>query len=191
MAFNPAHSPEKLEILLDWLDPNRELASSRYLSIRAALVKIFESRGCDDADLLADRTMDRVMGKIEVVTKTFEGEPPRYFYGVARNVLHEQLRRRPQIVGFVDTFADAIDESDSNYETRAECLDKCINELEPHEAGFITSYYTYDPAKKVEARLHVAQKNQLTLSTMRMRAYRIRKKIRECLETCFEEQLID
>ena len=170
------------------LDPDRERASSRYLSIRTALVKIFESRGCNDADLLADNTMDRVMLKAETIAKSFEGEPARYFYGVARNVLLEQLRARPRIVGFVDTPAEATD--DPNSEIRSQCLDKCIIELDPVEAGLITRYYSYDTHDKAETRLRVAEENQLTLANLRIRAFRIRKKLRECLETCFGGQLM-
>jgi DNA-directed RNA polymerase specialized sigma24 family protein len=184
MAFNQAPSPEKLEHLLDWLDPDRERASSRYLCVRTALVKIFETRGCHDADQLADLTIDRVMEKAEHLAKTFEGDPTLYFYGVAKNVLHERFRR-PQSLPLVDRVETMGDET-ARLEARSKCLDKCLVELETPDAELITAYYSYNRHTKADVHVQMARKNRVSVGTLRIRAYRIRKKLRDCLKTCIE-----
>ena len=50
---------ELFDTLLDWLDPDRERAGHRYETIRLRLIKIFTSRGCPEAEELADETINR------------------------------------------------------------------------------------------------------------------------------------
>ena len=47
-------------MLLEWLDPNLDLAGEKYEEIRRGLIKIFGYRGCSDAEGLADETINRV-----------------------------------------------------------------------------------------------------------------------------------
>lgn len=189
MSLDPTNAPEKLEYLLDWLDPDREQASRQYLSIRTALVKIFESRGCNGAEDLADQSIDRVMEKVELVAKTFEGNPARYFYGVAKNVLHEQHRRRRSSRSS-ELLPEPGDQADATIEQRFECLDKCLLTIDTADAELIRRYYSYAIHEKAKIRSQMAKDKGVSISNLRIRAFRIRKQLRECLEGCFKKMVV-
>jgi DNA-directed RNA polymerase specialized sigma24 family protein len=85
---------EAFDKLLEWLDPDRERAAEKYQKIHTRLIGIFSNHGCADPEKLADETIDRVIAKMDSLSVNYEGEPTRYFYGVARNILKEDLKRR-------------------------------------------------------------------------------------------------
>ena len=186
MAFNPANSPEKLETLLDWLNPDRERASSRYFFIRASLIKVFESRRCQDADVLAEQTIDRVMERIDLVAPSFKGDPTVYFYGVAKNVIHEYFRYRQIHVELSEAADEPFIETDPDLELRSRCMDKCLAELEQDDAELIRTYYSFQPHEKVSTRHAIAREKDLKIANLRIRVFRIRAKLRECIEKCCE-----
>src|SRR5262245_56812797 len=83
---------EQFEQLLNWLDPNREKAGTKYEFIRKRLIKIFVCNGCDAAEDLADQTINRVARKLPEIRATYVGEPAPYFRGVAQKILLEWRR---------------------------------------------------------------------------------------------------
>ena len=55
---------EAFERMLAALHPDSERADEQYVKIRRKLVKLFEWRGCPEADECADETINRVAQKI-------------------------------------------------------------------------------------------------------------------------------
>src|SRR6202008_1561467 len=94
MNKNWSLSQEAFDALLDWLDSDRELAGIKYEQIRSRLIKFFTGRGCIDPEELADETINRVTSKLSEIRKEFTGDPALYFYGVAKLVYMEYLRRK-------------------------------------------------------------------------------------------------
>ena len=92
MARDPVIPPESFEEILAWLDPDREVADAIYVQLRHDLVQIFTWNRCSDPEGLTDEVFDRVSRKVHKVRKTYRGDPRRYFYGVARNLIKE-IRR--------------------------------------------------------------------------------------------------
>ena len=104
MTSMPARSSltaESWEDLYDFLDPGRPdkpgpdrdaVAEARCLEVRRKLVCFFAARGCPDAEDLAVDTLLRVAGKCREVDCRGFADRTGYFYGVARNVLHEWQR---------------------------------------------------------------------------------------------------
>jgi hypothetical protein len=74
------------EHLLNWLNPDRELAGAKYESIRKRLIQLFLCRGSNAAEELADKTINRVARKLPELSQNYVGEPERYFFGVARGL---------------------------------------------------------------------------------------------------------
>ena len=62
---------EAFDALLEWLDPNRDIAAQKYETIRTRLIKIFSCRGCLEAEDLADETINRVTNKLPEICETF------------------------------------------------------------------------------------------------------------------------
>ena len=80
------------------MHPDRDQAGQKYEDIRRRLIRIFIHRGCITAEDLADETINRVARKVREVRDNYNpgDDPALYFYGVARNVYREYLKRRPE-----------------------------------------------------------------------------------------------
>src|SRR5215510_3967797 len=80
-ALKPMSPAPKLKDLLQtdfdrlllWLDPNPEQAGELYERIRWRLIAILASRGCRDAEELADETIDRVARRVLDIEATYAG----------------------------------------------------------------------------------------------------------------------
>src|SRR5204862_7021675 len=101
---------EDFDLLLHWLDPDRDRAASLYERIRWRLIAILASRGCPEAEELADETIDRVSRRVIDIQQTYVGDKAVYFLGVMNNVHHEYLKR-PRLPHVFATVED-VDEKE-------------------------------------------------------------------------------
>lgn len=184
-----ALGPDAFEKLLRALDPDREAAGKRYEAIRAGLVRLFEWRGCEAPDALADVTIDRVCRKIEAGEPIEPARAGAYFHGVARNVLKEHYRevRRQAVAreslpsawpgseeGFVDEHGDR----------RLGCLGRCLEGLAPDDRGLVAAYYRSEKGQKIADRRELAARLGISHGNLRIRAYRIRRRLEICVDDC-------
>jgi len=172
---------EAFDALLGWLDPNREVAAQRYETIRSRLIKIFACRGCSEAEDLADETINRVTTKLPEMEATFEGEPARYFYGVANKIHLEYLRRKPPPV----QPEPKIEYAESELEYR--CLDHCVEKLTTEHRELVLSYYQEDKHAKIEHRKLLASSLGIAANALRIRAHRIRASLQGCVKECLQD----
>lgn len=172
---------ESFESLLSWLDPCRDAAGQKYELIRRGLIKIFVSQGCHNAEDLADTTINRVVVRLPDIKGGYVGNPAMYFYGVARNVLHESRRRKEVAVGIVHAVA-VSEEATSSVEK--ECLSKCLALLPKEQHELVLDYYLNTKQLKIEHRRRMADELGLSTGALRVRAHRIRGKLEECVRRC-------
>jgi DNA-directed RNA polymerase specialized sigma24 family protein len=177
MNKNWVLTKELFEELLNWLDPDREVAGQKYENIRRGLVKIFTSNGCHQVEDLADETINRVTNKLNQIKADYEGDPARYFYGVAKNIVHEDRRRRPD-PAVLPPWKD--EEIDPEYE----CLERCLEELNAENRELVLQYYQEEKKAKIDHRRKLADKLGIALNALRIRAYRIRNSLELCVRTC-------
>jgi hypothetical protein len=168
--------------LLEWLDDDdREVAGEKYELIRRNLIKIFNCRGCQSPEELADETINRVASSVAVVAITYSGDPSHYFYGVAKIVYLEYMKNRPvSLAPFV---------SPSEEEQRAEqrlydCLENCVRLLDSNSRTLVTQYYVGEKRARIEQRKKLADKLGITPAVLRLKAYRIRLGLQKCVTTC-------
>jgi DNA-directed RNA polymerase specialized sigma24 family protein len=181
MNKNWVLSQESFDALLDWLDSDREQAGIKYEDIRRRLITIFTGRGCFDAEDLADETINRVISKLDEIGSEFTGDRARYFFGVANKVHMEYARRKPPPVPLVS--------SDPNRaEVEYRCLDKCMSRLSEQHREFVFQYYQAEGRAKIEQRKVLAEKLGIGLNALRIRAYRLRASLQECVEKCVERE---
>ena len=174
-------SQEAFDSLLEWLDSDREQAAIKYENIRKRLIKIFTGRGCAEAEDLADETINRVVSKLAELGKGFEGDRGRYFYGVANKVYLESRRKKPPQV-------PPSSPVDSNLiELEFRCLEHCIETLSEADGYLLQQYYGAEGGAKVEHRKRLAEKLGIAPNALRIRAYRIRMGLQECMEKCMED----
>lgn len=168
--------------LLNWLDPDRESAGRRYELIRAGLVRIFVSNGFSDAEDLADVTLVRVAGKLAQIREEYVGEKERYFYGVARNIIHEARRRREVATGEIpERAAPPVRPSD-----RYDCLMECLGRLPLAKREMILDYYLYAGADKIEHHRRMAEEVGISDGALRKRAHHLRRNLEACVLECVE-----
>ncbi|MCI0352294.1 MAG: hypothetical protein L0Z53_22985, partial [Acidobacteriales bacterium] len=87
-------SPANFAKLLEWLSPNPAHSGARYEEIRRRLIKFFVCRGCAEPEDLTDITIDRVNRALDRPSFEYVGDPVFYFYGVAKKVRLEYMRRQ-------------------------------------------------------------------------------------------------
>lgn len=173
-------SQEQFDLLLDWLDPDREKAGTRYEWIRKRLIKIFVCRGSATPEELADKTINRVARKLPEIRPTYSGDPARYFSGVASNIFRESLRKdKVPVIGMPETAPP--DEDEERIRT---CFEKCIAELPPTDRDLVLSYYQQEKKAKIDHRKDLAARLGLGMNALRIRACRIRSGLQECVEKC-------
>ena len=172
---------ENFELLLAWLDPDRDIAGEKYEIIHFKLTKIFARRGCNSPEELADKTIDRVMQKVVQVAQNYVGDPARYFYAVAKKIFLECMRNRPDVDPLPKTYS-------SEYkELRLECLDECLDELEADNKEFILQYYQGEKGSKIKHRKELADSLGITVEALRTRVQRIKKTLRKCVKDCLKK----
>jgi hypothetical protein len=77
MPDNQSVTHESFQMLLGWLDANVESAGEKYEKIRGRLIRLFVRRGCHEAELLADRTIDRVISKVALIRDSYVAAQPK------------------------------------------------------------------------------------------------------------------
>lgn len=180
MNKNWVLSQDAFDALLDWLDPDREEAGNKYEAIRSRLIKIFTARACVEAEDLADETINRVTSRLREISEHFTGDRSRYFFGVANKVYMEYLRRKPpQPPPFPPTDSNQV-------ELEYRCLEHCIESLSEENRYLLLKYYGAEGHSKVDRRRQLAEELRIAPNALRIRAYRIRLGLQECVEKCIK-----
>lgn len=177
MAKEPELTPEAFELLLQWLDPDRGKAGAQYEAIRHRLITFFSGRGCWEADLLTDRTIAVVAGKVPQLIGHYEGKPVYYFIGVARKIYQVWLRSQrrtprppPPPAGWTE----------QDYK----CLEQCLEKLAPHARLTFEEYYV----RRESDRENLAKELGISLNALRIRVHRIRESLKSCVKDCLDRE---
>jgi len=180
MNKNWVMSQETFEALLYWLDSDREQAGVKYEEIRSKLIKYFAGSSQIEAEALADETINRVARRLNEIKDKVYGERVRYFFGVARKVLMEYLRRKqPQVKS-----GSVVDSNSIELEYR--CLEECMAKLSPQNRELVMRYYAAEGRERIEQRKLLAEELGIAPNALRIRAYRIRAELQKCLKDCVE-----
>jgi len=179
--------------LLNWLDPDRERAGSKYETIRLRLIKIFTCRGCSEAEELADETINRVVAKITGLGFEYEGDPALYFYGFAPNLHREYLRRNRLKIAEVSPedgsqLSAPAAQSAGDAEPEYDCLDRCLEHLPADNRKLVLEYYQQERQAKIDHRKRLATELGIAVNALRIRAHRIRRALEGCVRDCVQQQ---
>ena len=189
MARDSAIPPESFDEILAWLNPDRELAGSIYVQLRNDLAKIFAWNRCSDPEGLTDEVVDRVAKKVHNLRHTFVGDPKLYFYAVARNLIKEIPKRIKTQALLEGTEPASNPRTEMEQETatmREDCLRSCLQRLSEDKRELILAYYARDKQAKIHHRTEMAQRLGISLETLRVKAYRIRVTLEQCIVRCLE-----
>ena len=172
---------EDFDRLLRWLDDDRDEAGRKYETIRYRLIKMLTCRSCQEAEDVADEAIRRVTVKLPEIAPSYEGDPALYFYGVARNVHREYLRKQHRPAPPVPV--DVTDEDDHLYE----CLDRCMQTIPENSRELVLRYYDNEEKGRIDDRKALADELGIAINALRIKAHRIRLLLRKCVKSCMEE----
>jgi DNA-directed RNA polymerase specialized sigma24 family protein len=170
------------ERFLVWLDPDRDQAGVKYEEIRRRLIKIFVCRGCATGEDLADETINRVIRRMQDLADSYTGDPALYFYGVARNVHLEYVKKNPAPPALPPP--DPPDRKELEYG----CLERCMAKLTPENRRLVLEYYKEEKQAKIVHRRQLAAQLGIAVNALRIRAHRIRAGLQSCVETCLKQE---
>lgn len=165
---------EEFDRLLAWLHPNRDEAGQKYENIRKRVRKTIAARGCSAADEIFGETVLRIARKLPDLLLTYEGDPALYFYGVANYVYKEYLRHQIETEELTPALPAPASQ---NLETEYECLRECLDRLPPEDKQLVMRAYG-------EERRTLAKEFGLSDNALRLRLFRIRQKLGDCIENC-------
>jgi RNA polymerase sigma factor (sigma-70 family) len=168
---------------LSWLHPDREKAGKKYEDIRHHLIIILNCRGCAEAEDLADETINRVIRRAQQIADTYQGDPEPYFITVAHNLFLEYAAKR-QTRSELPADLPQPPESDPEEEREYECLERCVQVLTPANRDIVLQYYQENKQAKIDHRKKLADKMGIALNALRIRAYRIRANLEQCIDSC-------
>lgn len=191
MVRDSAIPPQSFEEILAWLDPDRDVAANLYLQLREDLANIFRWRGCDDPEGLTDEVFDRVAKKVREVRPTYQGDPRLYFRAVANNLVKENLKKAKSQVSLEDVDLKqpiTIESQDEEAAEIEECLQSCLQNLSTKNRELILGYYAEEKQAKIDHRSELAQRLGIKLETLRVRVFRIRTSLQECIERCLKRK---
>lgn len=180
--------------MLERLDSDTARAAEKYEQLRFKLVKIFLWKGCPEsnADALADVVIDRVAAKLS------QGEQIQninaYACEVLRFVWLEHRRKQKE-----DAAGDDLPETKVEPEIeifhdpdlRLRCLRNCMAETVSDEKDkiLIVGYYDADAGDKLKnIRKSLAEKLGLTMTTLKVKACRLRERLEKCINECVEKK---
>lgn len=180
------------ELLLNRLDSGDAFsAAEKYETLRQKIIKSLTWKGCPEslADALADETLDRVAGKIA------QGEEIEnlnaYTAQVVRFVWLESSRKRKEDAVGDDKMPENSVQPDieilQDPDLRLRCLRKCMAETVSNDDDrmLIVGYYDADAGEKnKDARKNLAQALGLTMTTLKVKACRIRERLERCINEC-------
>jgi DNA-directed RNA polymerase specialized sigma24 family protein len=182
--------PESFDETLAWLNPDRDVAAQMYLQLRHDLAKLFLWGRCTDPEGMTDETFDRVAKKVHEVRQSYQGDPRLYFRAVANNLIKENFKKIKTQVSLDDvdlpvqqTMATAEGTADIE-----ECLQSCLRRLDNEKRGLILAYYAKEKQAKIDYRHELAQQFEISIQTLRVRVFRIRASIEECIESCLKHK---
>lgn len=172
---------EEFEALLAQLDADRDRAGERYELIRRKLIRLFEWRGCDAAEELADETFNRVARKLKEGTKLRSSDPYSYFCGVAHLVYKEVLRKCSRERRALETGGWPPPETSFEAENpHLECLRRCLDRLPRDQRDLVLRYH--QGGSHIQSRQALAGDLGIPLNALRIRVHRIRRKLEACLD---------
>jgi DNA-directed RNA polymerase specialized sigma24 family protein len=170
---------EKFAGFLEWLNPHPDLAGEEYERLRFRLCTFFSQRGSNHADELADETINRVI--LKASEEQIENKIA-YFYGVAKNVFRESLRKERTHLDIDEVTIAAKAPEEQSFS--GECLDKCLAKLPAESRELLLDYFSEAKQAKIELHRRISEKLDMTQTALRMRVMRTKQKLKICVQEC-------
>jgi len=180
-------SEEDFNRFLHWLDPDRETAARKYKGIQTKLINILNARCCPISDDLVDQAFDQTIRRLPHIIDTFRGEPASYIYVVAKNLLAKYFEDQSKMAELQDPdlLPDPARKPDPEAERGFECIERCLGRLPLEQRKLFETYYR-EIRNAGKYRRQLAEELRLPIEALRLKAFRIKEKMRVCAEECLK-----
>jgi DNA-directed RNA polymerase specialized sigma24 family protein len=182
------------------MNPIREKFELAAVPLTSRLKKFFRRRckNTDEADRVDDwvqETLFRVIKKIESGVEIENIEA--YVIGTAHLVFKEFLsgivvdRYREQPVELSRNILDQMVAplSQAEVQRKIVCLNQCLLELSAEEGALVAAWFDEPSgAAKIDQHRLMAEQLAVPASTLRVRIYRLMKRLRFCCKNCLERE---
>ncbi|HXA84451.1 MAG TPA: hypothetical protein VNZ47_05210 [Candidatus Dormibacteraeota bacterium] len=168
-----------------WLSPDHDLALKKHDEIMKKMRKYLVRKGCVESEDLAHEVRDRVIKLIDS-----GHENPNHdalFYSVAIRVWQEYLRKPKAEPLPTDDLLPVTNRETEEKELRAYCLETCLFHLSDPDNHLITRYYQARGLENIAIRKALAAEHGGE-NTLRVKAHRIRLKLRSCIDECLSRR---
>ena len=176
MSKREPPSKDAFEKLLLWLNSDRDKAGEKYERIRLRLIRIFGCQGSCDPEDLADDTINVVASRIDWLLANYQGDSALYFYGVAKKIHLEELKRKPL------PDLPPPDPTPPEVEEVSNHLEECLQELQRPERTLILRYHQGEKQIKIENRKRLAEELKISRNALRIKVCHLHERLRKCLE---------
>jgi len=176
-------TPEEFEKFLCWLGPAGDQSERRFIFIQKRLIQIFASRGCADAESLADEVTNRVAVRIDTVVHKYP-DPLRCCLGFVDNVYLEYCREEKKKL---DARTPPKPRPADELEKEDQCLRRCLGDLPKADHYLFMGYFGGEKRARRDARLKLSEELRVKLNVLRVQAHRLRKRLHECMEECLSQ----
>lgn len=184
-----ALTPKMFDTLLLLLGADTEQASIQYEMIRQKLIKFFEVKGAINPEELADTTLDRVSKSLKKGEKIAPARLDAYFGIIAKQVFQSYRGSYIGKAAAASPKAEAAEDQSDKVKWR--CFEKCLLNLSVEERKLILTYYQNNENSKIRERKNLAAQLGITLDSLRIRTWRIRRKLDKCISACMEQSSTD
>lgn len=187
MTRQSAITKEGFDRFLSRLNQDREQAGQEYERVRSRLILYFQCRDIVQAEDCADEAINRVILKLEADHQI--RDLVTYIFGVARLVMLETHRSqsRHQEIGDEHPVSPRPSDEDDELQRHMDCLRRCLQSLPAEDRDLITLYYKEQKRAKINLRQELAQRFEIDLNALRVRAYRLRNSLQKCVRKCVRE----
>lgn len=181
----------EFEALLSLLSRDRNEAGEVYERLRCGLARFFRYKGCSDPDGLVDETFNRVAARTHKFDPASTDNPERYFYGFAVLIAKENRRsvaRLRPLNGF-ETNGHGARHGAVYTEFEMRRLHFCLEKLDDDERELIVEYYSLRGQAGIDLRRRLCEQVNCSPTALYVRALRIRKRLRHCIENCTKNKM--
>lgn len=171
-------TPEEFNKLLRWFHDDRNTAGENLNKIYNRLNQIFTARQCIDADELASEVINRVAVRIDSVVGSYPSAAHcclSFVENVHREWLREQKMRQNARQPPARRSAEELEREDR-------FLAQCLETLENFDRNLFVRYFEGVGRPRINARDKLAEEYRMTPNALRIKAHRVRKKLRLCIE---------
>jgi hypothetical protein len=177
---------ESLATLLETLSPDSREAVRAYSELRNALVRFFQLRGDSAPDEAADVALDRVAEKLAHDTKI--DDLNKYCFTVAKYVFLERLRLVKKQKLAAEEFYFRNDGRRDRSDEDLAPFRECFAALSDEDRKILTMYFADLPADRLyEYRRQLAESHEGSINYLRIRIYRLRRRLEDCVRGRWEK----